>query len=208
MARLILNWEGVDLLTHELVDDVVMIGRAPSNQIVIDHLAVSAQHAVLLRVSASYWLKDLNTTNRTQINGVLVTEAELNDGDKIQFGSVKAVFAGCSRKRWSTCAIRNFWTSSTTTPETSAAAEGNAKGKMGFNDSSKEKLEQIDNDAMRRGMTHHQLMQDGIEEFYTRKAIGESLLGHLDKEMGTCVRATHRSAIDFWVRHIRDLKDR
>ena len=50
MARLILNCEGVGLVMRQLGRDIVMIGRAPSNQIVIDHPTVSAQHAVLLRV--------------------------------------------------------------------------------------------------------------------------------------------------------------
>jgi pSer/pThr/pTyr-binding forkhead associated (FHA) protein len=53
----------------------------------------------------------LNSTNGTQLNGVLVTDAELKDGDKIRFGSVLAVFVGrcCKRtaKRW----LRKFGTS-------------------------------------------------------------------------------------------------
>jgi predicted component of type VI protein secretion system len=174
MARLILNYEGVDLVTHELVGDIVMIGRAPSNHIVIDHPTVSAQHALLVRVGASYWIKDLDSTNRIQINDVLVTETDLNDGDTIRFGAVIAVYAGCSRKRSSTCAFRGFWTRSTR-PKSDAATED---------------------------------MQDALEESYARKAIGESLLAHLDKEMKSCGRATHRSAIDFWASQIRDLKDR
>src|ERR1700745_3213705 len=206
MARLILKG-GVDLVTHELVDDIVMIGRAPLNQILIDHTTVSAQHAALLRVGDSYWLKDLNSTNGIQINGVVATEADLKDGDKISFGSVTAVFAGCSRKRSSTCAFKEFCTSSTI-PKSEAAAGGYAEGKMEFNDSSKEKLGQIENDAMKRGMTHETLIQDATEEFYARKVMGESLLAHLDKEMRMDGRAMNRSAIDFWARHIRDLKDR
>jgi pSer/pThr/pTyr-binding forkhead associated (FHA) protein len=111
MARLVLNGEGVDLGTHELGGDIVWIGRAPLNHIVIDHSTVSGQHALLLRAGDSYWLKDLDSTNGTQINGVLVTDAELKDGDTIRFGSVIAVFAGRCRKRWSNCWIRRFWTS-------------------------------------------------------------------------------------------------
>ena len=110
MARLVLNREGVDLVTHGLVDNIVVIGRAPSNHIVIDHPTVSAQHAVLLRVRDSYWLKDLNSTNGTQINGDFVTDAELKDGDTLRFGSVIAVFAGAYRKPCSSHGIRNFWT--------------------------------------------------------------------------------------------------
>jgi pSer/pThr/pTyr-binding forkhead associated (FHA) protein len=100
-ASLIVNHGESPPVTHELVGDVITIGRAPSNHIVIDHPAVSAQHALLLRVRDSYRLKDLNSTNGTQINGVLVTDAELKDGDEIRFGSVKAVFAEPSRKAWS-----------------------------------------------------------------------------------------------------------
>jgi pSer/pThr/pTyr-binding forkhead associated (FHA) protein len=67
---------------------------APSNHIVIDHPAVSAQHAILARVADSYRLNDLHSTNGTQVNGVSITDTELKDGDKIRFGSVVAVFAG------------------------------------------------------------------------------------------------------------------
>jgi pSer/pThr/pTyr-binding forkhead associated (FHA) protein len=110
MARLVLNCEGVGLVTHELVCDIVMIGRAPSNQIVIGHSTVSAQHAVLLKVRDTYWLMDLHSTNGTQINGDFVTNAKLKDGDTIRFGSVVAVFSGHYRKRPSTRLIRKFRT--------------------------------------------------------------------------------------------------
>jgi pSer/pThr/pTyr-binding forkhead associated (FHA) protein len=108
MARLVLNCEGVGRVTHELARDIVMIGRAPLNHIVIDHPTVSAQHAVLLRNADSYSLKDLNSTNGTQINGDFVTDAELKDGDTIRFGSVMAVFARGDRKPWPIRGIR--WT--------------------------------------------------------------------------------------------------
>jgi pSer/pThr/pTyr-binding forkhead associated (FHA) protein len=98
MARLVLNCGGVDLVTHELVGDVITIGRAPLNHIVIDNPAVSAQHAILMRVADSYRLKDLNSTNGTQINGASVTDTELKDGDKIRFGSVVGVFCGRIRR--------------------------------------------------------------------------------------------------------------
>ena len=108
MARLILNCEGVGLVMRELGRDIIMIGRSPLNQIVIDHPTVSAQHALLLRTGASYSLKDLNSANGTQINGDFVTDAELKDGDTIRFGSVTAVFARNDRKTSSNCRFR--WT--------------------------------------------------------------------------------------------------
>jgi pSer/pThr/pTyr-binding forkhead associated (FHA) protein len=92
MARLVVNREEADLVTHELTRDIVTIGSAPLNHIIIDDPAVSAQHAILARVADSYRLKDLHSTNGTQVNGISITDAELKDGDKIQFGSVAAVF--------------------------------------------------------------------------------------------------------------------
>jgi pSer/pThr/pTyr-binding forkhead associated (FHA) protein len=94
MARLVVNREEADLVTHELTRDIVTIGSAPLNHIVIDDPAVSAQHAILARVADSYRLKDLHSTNGTQVNGISITDAELKDGDKIQFGSVVAIFCG------------------------------------------------------------------------------------------------------------------
>ena len=96
---------------RQLRRDTVMIGRSPLNQVVIDHPTVSAQHAALLRTGDSYSLKDLNSTNGTQVNGDFVTEAELKNGDTIRFGSVIAVFGGAYREPCSNHAIRNFWMS-------------------------------------------------------------------------------------------------
>jgi two-component system, cell cycle response regulator len=98
MPRLVVNCDSVDLVMHELVRDVIMIGRAGLNHIVIDNPSVSAQHAILVRAAGSYRLKDLHSTNGTQINGVPVTDTKLKDGDKIRFGSVIAIFVGCCRK--------------------------------------------------------------------------------------------------------------
>jgi pSer/pThr/pTyr-binding forkhead associated (FHA) protein len=94
MARLVLNCDGIDLVVHKLVADVTTIGRVPLNHIVIHNPTVSAQHAIVARVAGSYRLKDLGSTNGTQVNGVCITNAELKDGDKIRFGSVVAVFVG------------------------------------------------------------------------------------------------------------------
>ena len=99
MACLVVTREEADLVTHELTRDIVTIGSAPLNHIVINNPAVSAQHAILARVANSYRLKDLHSTNGTQVNGVFITDAELKDGDKIRFGSVVAVFCGMLPQR-------------------------------------------------------------------------------------------------------------
>jgi pSer/pThr/pTyr-binding forkhead associated (FHA) protein len=92
MAWLVLNHNGTDLVAQKLLGEVITIGRVRLNHVVIDNPTVSAQHALLARIGHSYRLKDLHSTNGTQVNGVLITDAELNDGDKIRFGSVVAIF--------------------------------------------------------------------------------------------------------------------
>jgi pSer/pThr/pTyr-binding forkhead associated (FHA) protein len=92
MARLLFDCEGVDVITHELIGDVITIGRAPSNDVVIDDPTVSAQHASLTKSPSGYRLRDLGSTNGTQINGVSITEAELKEGSEIRFGYVTGVF--------------------------------------------------------------------------------------------------------------------
>jgi pSer/pThr/pTyr-binding forkhead associated (FHA) protein len=92
--RLAVNYDGIDLAVHKLVANVITIGRVPLNHIVIDNPTVSAQHALLAKVGDSYRLKDLQSTNGTQVNDVFITDAQLKDGDKIRFGAVVGVFGG------------------------------------------------------------------------------------------------------------------
>ena len=92
MARLVLDCDGVDVITHELIGDITTIGRAPSNDVVIDNPTVSARHASLTKSPSGYRLKDLGSTNGTQINGISITEAELHDGNEIRFGHVTGHF--------------------------------------------------------------------------------------------------------------------
>ena len=92
MARLVLDCDGVDAIMQELIGDVIMIGHAPSNDVVIDDSTVSGQHASLTKSPSGYRLKDLGSSNGTQINGFSITEAGLKDGAEIRFGYVTGVF--------------------------------------------------------------------------------------------------------------------
>src|SRR5947207_14548007 len=96
MGWLVLNHDGTDLVVHKLLGEVITIGRVPLNHVVIDNPTVSAQHAILARLGDSYRLKDLHSTNGTQVNGVSISYAELKASDKIRFGSIVAVLCGRS----------------------------------------------------------------------------------------------------------------
>jgi pSer/pThr/pTyr-binding forkhead associated (FHA) protein len=196
---------GTHALTYELVDHIVRIGRSPLNDIVIDNLVISAQHAMLQKIGDSYWLKDLNSTNGTHVNGLLFTYGELKDGDTIRFGSVIAIFAERCRKRPSTCAIRTFWTSSTTRQKSVGAAGGDTE-KMEFDESSNEKDGRVDHVSLQHQMTPDLAIQEAKEASSARKAIGERLLAYLDKEIVTTGQTTGRTALNFWRNKIRNMK--
>src|SRR5438034_11459157 len=92
MARLVLDCDGIDVITHDFIGNVITIGRTPSSDVVIDHPTVSGQHAVLTRSPSGYRLKDLGSTNGTQIDGVSITDEEVKDGGENRFGYVTGVF--------------------------------------------------------------------------------------------------------------------
>jgi pSer/pThr/pTyr-binding forkhead associated (FHA) protein len=75
---------------HELVEDLITIGRAPDNMIVISDPSVSSHHAQLQLAGETYRLKDLDSTNGTRVNGVPTTETALRFDDRIRFGGVEA----------------------------------------------------------------------------------------------------------------------
>ena len=75
---------------HELVEDLIAIGRAPDNTIVINDSSVSTRHAQLQLTGETYHLKDLGSTNGTRVNGIPVKETALRFDDRIRFGAAEA----------------------------------------------------------------------------------------------------------------------
>jgi predicted component of type VI protein secretion system len=75
---------------HELVEDLITIGRGPDNTIVINDPSVSTHHAQLQRAGETYRLKELDSTNGTRVNGIPVAETGLRFDDRIRFGAAEA----------------------------------------------------------------------------------------------------------------------
>jgi pSer/pThr/pTyr-binding forkhead associated (FHA) protein len=76
--------------TYELVDEAITIGRASDNTIVVNDPSISTYHAKLLLEGETYRLKDLDSTNGTELNGKPVTETVLRFDDRIRFGAAEA----------------------------------------------------------------------------------------------------------------------
>jgi pSer/pThr/pTyr-binding forkhead associated (FHA) protein len=69
MGKLVVALDGVVIKEVQLTKEKTTLGRRPYNDIVIDNLAVSGEHAVLQRVGTDVFIDDLNSTNGTYING-------------------------------------------------------------------------------------------------------------------------------------------
>jgi pSer/pThr/pTyr-binding forkhead associated (FHA) protein len=63
--------------------DEVVVGRAPENVVTIEDPAVSSHHCAVLRAGKRFTLKDMNSTNGTRLNNVLVKEHRLSPKDVI-----------------------------------------------------------------------------------------------------------------------------
>jgi pSer/pThr/pTyr-binding forkhead associated (FHA) protein len=72
--------------TVELNKERTTIGRRPENDIQVDNLAVSGQHAVVTTILNDSVIEDLHSTNGTMVNGKLVQKHLLQPGDTIEIG--------------------------------------------------------------------------------------------------------------------------
>ncbi len=82
-------------VTHELTDETITLGRVADNVIQIEDASVSSHHAQLaLGEGGSYFLKDLNSTNGTRVNGASAIESKLRHGDRIRFGKIETSYFG------------------------------------------------------------------------------------------------------------------
>jgi pSer/pThr/pTyr-binding forkhead associated (FHA) protein len=69
------------------------LGRAPACDYVIRDPTVSSRHAELVRLDDDGWLiRDLGSRNGTRVNGWLVKEQRLRDGDTLTFGGSVFLF--------------------------------------------------------------------------------------------------------------------
>jgi len=78
--------------TVHLDGDTITLGRAPQNDVVIDHLQVSRHHARLTRERGTWVIDDLDSTNGTFVNGAHVSQPRaLTRGDVIELGEAVAL---------------------------------------------------------------------------------------------------------------------
>ena len=115
MARLIFNPGSSQAVDFDLSASLVTIGRASTNDIVIDNTWISSHHAKFelsggavtvislgslhgvplkefKRVGGAYVLTDLDSHNGVTVNGKRIQSTRLQSGDVLAFGQLEAVF--------------------------------------------------------------------------------------------------------------------
>ena len=89
MAKLILSMDGLVLKEINLTKERTTIGRKPHNDIQIDNLAVSGEHAVIVTILQDSFLEDLGSTNGTVVNSQSIKKHFLQNNDIIELGKYK-----------------------------------------------------------------------------------------------------------------------
>lgn len=83
-----------DNVVHKYFIDknYVTIGRSPENEISIENLAVSREHAAISKTGGQYFVEDLNSANGTFVNGVRISKTEILDKDIVSIGKHRLHF--------------------------------------------------------------------------------------------------------------------
>ena len=92
MAKLILSLDGLAIKEIQIDKDKLSLGRRPHNDIHIDNLAVSGEHAAITRHGTEITLEDLGSTNGTVVNGIAVQRHVLKMNDLVTIGKYTLKF--------------------------------------------------------------------------------------------------------------------
>ena len=88
-AKLILSMDGAVIKEYPLNKERITIGRKAHNDIIIDNLAVSGEHAAIVTILHDSFLEDLDSTNGLEVNGKPTKKHFLQNNDVIEIGKYK-----------------------------------------------------------------------------------------------------------------------
>lgn len=88
-AKLILSMDSAVIKEYPLVKERMTIGRKSHNDIVIDNLAISGEHAAVVTILHDSFLEDLDSTNGLEVNGTPTKKHFLQNNDLIEIGKYK-----------------------------------------------------------------------------------------------------------------------
>ena len=86
MTKIVLKFRDAPLKEILVEKELITIGRKPDNDIEIDNLAVSGHHARIFKAGDWFLIEDLDSLNGTFVNGKMIKESPLKNGDEILVG--------------------------------------------------------------------------------------------------------------------------
>jgi len=78
---------------YKITKNVTNIGRRDDNDLIIDNLRVSRMHAQIRKRKAGYTLLDIDSASGTKVNGHLIKQHQLVNGDVIEIADVPIIFS-------------------------------------------------------------------------------------------------------------------
>jgi len=92
MPKITVMMDGAVVSEVSLTNEKTTLGRRPYNDVVLDNLTVSGEHAVLHMVGGRVTVEDLHSTNGTYLGGKAVKREDLRNGDVLEMGKYRIKF--------------------------------------------------------------------------------------------------------------------
>lgn len=131
MAKLIISVDGQVLDEVELVKERTTIGRKPHNDVRIENLAVSGEHAAIVTILNDSFLEDLGSTNGTTVNGHPIKKHFLQNSDVVEIGKYKLKYIN---EKASQATAGDFEKTMVLRPSQVAASQPSAPGTVRIGD--------------------------------------------------------------------------
>ena len=94
MAKVVVKQRGVPPVTYDLEQTETLVGRGTEADILLPHNSVSRKQATITEDSRGYSIDDSGSRKGMLVNGQLVTQHRLQDGDTIEVGLFRITFQG------------------------------------------------------------------------------------------------------------------
>jgi pSer/pThr/pTyr-binding forkhead associated (FHA) protein len=91
-ARLVISQGDALMQVVTINKEAMTIGRRPYNDVCLDDLTVSGEHAVVRTINGERFILDLNSRNGCVVNSIAVEKQLLVDGDIIDIGAFRLKF--------------------------------------------------------------------------------------------------------------------
>jgi len=86
MMQIIMKLNNTVFKEFKIDQNEIIIGRDPGSAIQIDNIAISREHACIVKGSNDYFIEDMNSKNGIFINGKKITKKFLKTNDEITIG--------------------------------------------------------------------------------------------------------------------------